>query len=248
MIRPSFGFFSALLVLSGCATAVMPDGAADDVVGGNDGGAATTDPNGYGDSDAGKSYGSTGSDGGSSSAKDGGGTKADSGSPSTSGPCSATGVLATFDFDGEPGDQSGTAVKTTASDLTVGEVKRASALTGVSGNNSMNSSGWSTSSSPDTGKYYTFTITPNSACTLDITSISIDSKTSGSGPAKGSLATSKDGFGLKTAFTPGSPASVSTSISGATGALEIRIYGYDAASGAGTFRVQSSLTVTGSLH
>lgn len=247
MIRPSFGFFSALLVLSGCATAVMPDGATDDVVGAKDGGAATTDPNGYGDSDGGKSYGD-GSDGGATATKDGGSTKGDSGAPSTSGPCSATGVLATFDFSGEPGDQSATAVKTAATGITVGDVKRATGLTGVSGSDSINSSGWSTSSSVDTSKYYTFTITPDSACSLDITSIAIDSKPSGSGPAKSSLATSKDSFSLKTTFTPGSAGSVATSISGATGAVEIRVYGYGASSGAGTFRIQNSLTVSGSLH
>ena len=250
MIRPSLGFFGALLVLSGCATAVMPDGTADDVANGGDSG-ATTDPSGYGDgSDAGKDYGGStgGSDGGTSSSKDGGGSKVDSGSPSTSGPCSASGVLATFDFNGEPGDQSATAVKTSATGITAGEVKRASGLTGVSGSDSMNSSGWSTSSSVDTSKYYTFTITPDSACTLDVTSIAIDTQKSGTGPAKGSVATSKDSFGLKTAFTPGSASNVTTSISGATGALEIRVYGYNASSGSGTFRVQNSLTVSGSLH
>lgn len=220
----------------------MPDGG-----GGSLAGAGSEDDAG---SSGANSYGGGGGGGGGGTASDGGTTSGkDSGAGVGSGGCTAfTGVLASFDFTGEPGDQSSTSPSTTASGIGAGNVTRSSSVTGVTGLDSMNSSGWGTGGSADSSKYYTFTITPDSKCTLDITSVSVDSKSSTSGPAKGAVATSDDSFGSKTQFTPGGSGSVSVSVTGASGAIEIRVYGYSAGSASGTFRVQNTLSVTGSLH
>lgn len=225
--------------LVGCATAVVPDGGGGNLAGAGSGDdAGSSGENSYGGGGGG---GGGSTDGGTSSSKDSGTT--------SSGGCTAfTGVLAAFDFTGEPGDQTSTSPSTTATGIGAGNVTRSSSVTGTAGTDSMNSSGWATGGSADTSKYYTFTITPDSKCTLDITGVSVDSKSSASGPTKGSVATSDDSFGTKTAFTPGSTSSVGVSVSGASGAIEVRVYGYSASSGGGTFRVQNTLSISGSLH
>ena len=222
----------------GCATAVVPDGAEPDLKSGDDGGggpASNTD--GYGD----------GSDGGSSTASDGGKItppKGDSGT--TTGSCTFTGALATYDFTGESGDQTSTAAASKAAGVTAGDVKR-TGVTAVAGSDSINASGWPTTTHADTSKYYTLTITPPSGCSVDITSISIDTSASGSGPSTGAVATSDDTYSAKTTFTTGATHSNSLSVSGSSAPVEIRIYGYSASSTSGTLRVESTLTVTGSL-
>lgn len=218
----------------------MPEGGGGNLAGSGGDDAGSSAASSYG--------GDNGDGGGGGSTTDGGTSTKDSGGGGTGGCPTFTGVLATFDFTGEPGDQSSTAPASSAPGIGAGNVTRSSSVTGVTGSDSINSSGWGTGGSADSSKYYTFTITPDSKCTLDITSVSVDSKSSSSGPTKGSVGTSDDSFGTKTSFTPGGTDSVTVSVSGASGAIEIRVYGYSAGSGSGTFRVQNTLSVTGSLH
>jgi hypothetical protein len=221
----------------GCATAVVPDGAAPDIKTDDDAGGSSSD----------NSYAS-GGDSGSSSPADAGKTTPPKGDSGTStGSCSFTGALAAYDFTGESGDQTSTTATSTAPGVAAGNVKRAGTLTAVSGADSINASGWATASHADTTKYYTLSVTPPSGCSLDITSISIDTSASGSGPSTGAVATSEDSFGAMTTFTTGATHNNTLSVSGSTSAVEIRIYGYSASSSAGTMRMQSTLTVTGSL-
>jgi hypothetical protein len=159
--------------------------------------------------------------------------------------CSFSGVLAKFDFTGEPGSQASTVATSSAPGITAGSLSRSGTITAASGSNSMNGSGWPTSALDGT-RYYTFTLTPGS-CVLDITSVSIDTKASTTGPIDGAIATSDDGFATTSAFTPGSSTKVSLSVSGTSKAVEIRLYGYKASGSAGTMRIQNTMTVTGSL-
>lgn len=244
MIRLSLGFLVAASLAVGCATAVAPDGGGGALQDQKGDSGASTGPSSYGDDgDGGSSGTSTGSDGGKATGGKDSGTTGTGG-----GACSASGVLATFDFTGEPGDQSSTAVTSTAAGISAGSVSRSSSVTGTTGADSINSTGWATGSSADGSKYYTFTITPDAACTLDITKIAIDTKSSGTGPTKGAVATDDDSFGTKTGFTANTSTNVTLSVSGASGAVEIRVYGFSASSGSGTFRVQNTLTVSGALH
>jgi len=158
-----------------------------------------------------------------------------------------TGTLATYDFSLEPGNQVSTAASSSASGLTAGAISRSSAITAQSGAGSINSYNWATTTTIDTTRYYTLTLTPPAGCALGLTSMSVDNKASGSGPLDGAAATSADGFTSTTTFATTSVANVSLSVSGATSAVEIRIYGYDASLSAGTWRIQNTMTVSGSL-
>ena len=162
--------------------------------------------------------------------------------------CSFSGVLATYDFTGEPGNQTSTKATSSATNLTAGAISRATSLTATTGVDSINSSNWTTSTKLDTTRYYTFTLTPQSSCTLDITKLSITTKASSTGPASGSIATSADKFATTVSFTPNTTATPSLSVNGATGAVEIRVYGFGGSSTGGTMRVDTTLTVSGSTQ
>lgn len=171
----------------------------------------------------------------------------DSGTTNTSG-CSFTGTLATFDFSGEPGNQTSTPPSSTATDVSATDLSRATTLTPVSGSNSINSSAWASSTSIDKTRYYTFKLTPTAGCTLDVGSVAITTQSSSTGPTKGAIATSDDSFGTTTSVTSNGTATAQLSVSGASGAVEVRIYGYAASSASGTMRIGSKLTVSGALH
>jgi hypothetical protein len=174
-------------------------------------------------------------------------TTFDAGSNNNNSGCSFSGVLATYDFTGQPGNQTSTNPTQTASGVTAGAITR-STVTPTSGADSINSSNWGTSSSIDKTRYYTFSITPSGSCALDLTSVSITTKASSTGPTSAAIATSDDQFANATAFTPGSTSSEALSVSGATGAVEVRVYGYGASGAGGTLRVGTTLTVSGALH
>ena len=162
--------------------------------------------------------------------------------------CAFSGTLATYDFTGEPGNQTSTKPTSAATNVTAGAISRATSLTATTGVDSINSSNWSTSTKLDTTRYYTFTLTPQGSCTLDITKLSITTKASSTGPASASIATSDDKFATTTSFTPNTTATPSLSVNGATGAVEVRIYGYGGSSTGGTMRVDTTLTVTGATN
>jgi hypothetical protein len=161
--------------------------------------------------------------------------------------CSSMGTLVTYDFTGQPGNQTSTAATSSMAGITAGAVSRASTITAVAAANSIDGSNWSTAGL-DTTRYYTFTLTPIS-CALDITSLSIDTKSSGTGPTSAAVATSDDNFTATSTFTPaGTLATVPLSVTGSTMPVEIRIYGFDASGTAGTFRIENTLTAVGSLN
>jgi hypothetical protein len=159
-----------------------------------------------------------------------------------------TGTLATWSLAGQPGSQSSTAVSSTATGVTAGALARSAALTAVSGSGSINSSGWTTSSGRDGSEYYTLTVSPPSGCQLDLTSISIDTKSSSTGPASAEVSTSADNFASEASVTTNAVSSPSLTATDQTAPVEVRIYGFAASSAQGTFRVENTFTVTGSLH
>ena len=114
---------------------------------------------------------------------------------------------------------------------------------------SINSSNWSTGSSADPTRYYTFTVTPAAGCTVTLTSVALDVTASGTGPAHGDVATSADTFGTHTtAFAGTSNTTVTLSSVSGTGAIEVRVYGYGATGSAGTLRISQTLTVSGTIE
>ncbi len=234
-----------LVLLSACATGVSDEatGPSEDddsgVIAAKDAGSSTF----------GNDAGSTPTkDSGTTQTQDSGGTQTIDAGNNNNGCTSFQGTLASFDFTGEPGNQTSTAPSSSATGVTAGAISRASALTATSGQDSINASAWGTGAKLDTTRYYTFSLTPTAPCTLDVSSLAISTKASGTGPASAAVATSDDKFATTTTFAPNVAATPSVSVNGATGALEIRVYGYDASGTGGTFRVDTTLTVTGSLQ
>jgi hypothetical protein len=179
----------------------------------------------------------------------------DSGDPDTGTPdsgssgCANTfsGTLGTFDFTTELGSQASTASKSAAPGVTVGSISRSGALTAVAGAGSINASNWATASQLDATRYFTFTLTPDPACALDLTTVTLDTKASGTGPVSAAIATSADGFKAAKVFAVGGVGPQAISVTGANGAVEVRIYGYSASATGGTMRIQGTLTVAGAL-
>ncbi|HUJ62665.1 MAG TPA: hypothetical protein VLX92_29385 [Kofleriaceae bacterium] len=203
-----------------------------------------------GDDGAGGGGGGAGGGAGGGGGGGGGGGSGMQPDAQQSGSCAQafTGTLGTWSFASEPGSQASTSSSGSAPGVTAGEFKRSSGLTTSTGANSINSANWATSAQLDPSKYYTATITPPSGCTMSITGIGIDAKASATGPASGAVATDADNFQQTSPVDTNSQSSPSLSVSAATGAVEIRIYGYGASGTSGTFRVQTTFTVSGSLQ
>lgn len=161
-----------------------------------------------------------------------------------SNPCAFTGALATYAFAGETGSQTQTAATTMATGVTAGPIKRAATLTASSGANSINSSNWPTAAQVDPTKFYSFTIAPPSGCSMTLTTIAVDVKSSGTGPANGALATSSDNYATYKTVSTGAPSTPTADVTSST-MLEVRIYGYGATATGGTMRVQGTLTING---
>jgi hypothetical protein len=204
-------------------------------------GAPATDAGGGKDAsgtDASGSDGATGADGG---AHDG----------STTGCPNAgfSGTLATYDLSAQTGAEDSVAPASFATGVTAGVLTRSGTLTAVSGSGSINSSGWSPSVVADPTKYYTFTVTPAAGCTVTLSSLAVSVQASGSGPTQGDVATSADSFATHTGSLPGT-GSATVTLTGVSGtkAVEVRVYGFNASSSLGTYRITSTLKVTGALN
>jgi len=167
--------------------------------------------------------------------------------PGASG-CAFTGVLATWSFSGETGSEISKAVASTAANITATDFTRGSGVTAVNGAGSMNSSNWPTAASADATKYYTVTITPAAGCTMDLTSVAIDAKSSTSGPATAGVGTDADQFAYGTVVSTTAPSTPALSVTGATGAVEIRVFAWSSVGASGTFRVQNTFSVSGALQ
>jgi len=182
----------------------------------------------------------------------GDGPSVDSSHDAPPGACAnpTTGTIATWSFIGEPGSQLMTAAvaNMTAAGVTAAPVSRSAALVVASGVGSINSSNWATGSSLDVSKYYTFAVTPASGCTLALTSLAIDTKTSSTGPTLAVVATSADSFGQTSPVGLNTAGTSNLSVGGATGMVEIRVFGYGASATGGTMRIQNTLTLSGSLN
>ncbi len=162
------------------------------------------------------------------------------------------GPLVTFDFGALAGGEASATAKTVVSGITSGTLTRStgtSGLTATAGSGSFNSSSWGVGSSADKGKYLTFTVTPASGCLVSLETLFVDVKSSGTGPTNGSVGTSVDTFtALGTPFAKDTTTTVTIGgVSGKSGAIEIRIYGYGATGSGGTMRVQNTMTLNGRL-
>ena len=162
-----------------------------------------------------------------------------------------TGTLAVWSFTTETGTQTQTAASMTATGVTAGAVSRSTGLVATSGMGSINSSMWSLSATNDGTTYYTFSVTPPAGCMMDLTQLAVATKASSTGPHSAAVGTSADAFAATTAAAATTTATVTDaalSVSGATGMIELRVFGWAATATGGTFRIQDTLTLTGTLR
>jgi hypothetical protein len=157
------------------------------------------------------------------------------------------GVLGTWDLTGQPGTQTSNAASSSLSGVVTAPLSRAPALMPSPGTNSISASNWTTSSQPDPGSYYTLSLTAPTGCTLSVSAVALDVRSSTTGPTSAGLATSQDEFAQ--------PVSVSTSVPGeipveinSVSTIELRILGYGASAMTGTMRIQNQLEVRGSVQ
>jgi hypothetical protein len=159
-----------------------------------------------------------------------------------------SGALVTFDLSALAGNEASAAATSSAAGVTGGALSRAAGLTATSGAGSINSSGWSTATTPDMTLYYTFTVTPAAGCTVGLTSLALDVQASSTGPKHVEVGTSADGYAtLSTPVAGTSSGSVPLSANAAA-AVTVHVFGYGASSTAGTLRIQNTMTLSGTLE
>lgn len=165
------------------------------------------------------------------------------------GPCSFTGVLAKYDLSGLSGSAAKADVTTVNGGITATSIVRNN-VAAASASGALNASGWPTAAALDPAKYFSLTLTAPAGCAFKTSTVVVDLKASGSGPANGSVATSGDAFASTTgASTAGAAVTLPIVVDTAAGqTLEVRIYGYGATAASGTLRVDNALTINGALH
>jgi hypothetical protein len=159
-----------------------------------------------------------------------------------------SGTLVTFDLSAQPGSEASAPSNPSPAGVTASALSRSTGLAAQSGGGSINSSGWPTSASADPNHYYSFTLTPAAGCTLTLSSLAIAVRASATGPSGGDVATSVDGFTAHTGALPATGSQTVTLSASGAGTIEVRIYGYGATSSAGTYRIDGTLTLSGSLN
>lgn len=162
--------------------------------------------------------------------------------------CAFNGQLLAFNLGQAMGSQVDLLPSSKASGLGVSALRRGGVVA-VATNSAMNASDWPTGA-VDVAKHFTFTVTPPPGCALAAASLSVDLKASPTGPTSAAAATSADGFGALKSLPVSSAGGVAVAalLGGkASGAVEVRIFGFDASSSAGTLRLQGTLALTGSL-
>lgn len=159
--------------------------------------------------------------------------------------CAYSGVLATWTFAGAAGSQLSTGAASTGDGAVASSIGRASSLTATAGSGSINASNWATSSQRDMSKYYTLSIMPPAGCAMSLTAMAIDVKASSTGPGAAVVATSDDSFAQTASISTSASSTATLSVTGATSAVELRVYGFAASGLTGTMRVQNTLTVSG---
>jgi hypothetical protein len=163
------------------------------------------------------------------------------------GACIFTGALVSFDLSKLSGVQADLAASTKAPGLTATTLTRFG-VTATSSSQAMNASDWPTGAI-DTGKYFVFSVTAPAGCALAISALTVDLKSSATGPTSASVGTSVDGYaslaGVAVTTAGGSANVPLAGLAKVTGSVEIHVFGFNAASSAGTMRVEGTLSLVG---
>lgn len=161
------------------------------------------------------------------------------------------GQIASYNMSGIA--QPATTVPASSSDpnASASNMARGAGITATSGANSINSRNWSTNTSAESGKFLEFTITPSATHNLSIASLTFNGRRTSTGPTTIELFT-QNGAEAEVSRGTISPTTSDANYTipfayNTNGApLTFRIYGYNASSGTGTFRI-NSLSVNGNV-
>lgn len=129
----------------------------------------------------------------------------------------------------------------TNANITVSGIGMGTGTNGATTNNRYNASGWN-SSSLNTNDYYNFTITPNAGYHINYNNFIYAGQTSPTGPInfafRSNIAGDNFATDIGTPTAAGATIALNTSTySNITGAIEFRLYGWNASSAVGTFSV-----------
>jgi hypothetical protein len=156
------------------------------------------------------------------------------------------GFIATYTFTGAAGDQATHSVDSQPTGATLAALSRGSSLTAVSGANSFNSSGFTTSATPDLiGGFFQFAITPDPDYIMTLSELAFSERRSSTGVGSFELRTSLDSFATSIFLfdVPDNTANrrhtiaLPTSFQNLTSSVTFRLYGYDAEATSGTWRL-----------
>lgn len=159
-------------------------------------------------------------------------------------------VITSYANFGQPGNQDFSAVSVQADNVTGMNLTRGSGLNATAANNSFSSNGWDQGDGDDANDYYSFGFTVADGFSVNLESLWMGSRSSGTGPGFLSIFVSTDGFStavasftqVGTAFTNG--IYDFSALTGLTGTVEFRIFadneiaaGGGVVGSGGTFRV-----------
>ena len=165
--------------------------------------------------------------------------------------CGMFAQLVVFSFNGSSGNEPTFAADSQPANALVSAMSRGSGLNAAAGSGAFSARSWSANSAIDLTDYYRFSITPNDGFQLDLTSLELDERRSGTGIRQWSVRSNLDNFASDLSPSPFSvPDNTATrtaqSVSLGGGdfsrlrsAVEFRIYGYQAEGATGTWRIDN---------
>lgn len=165
--------------------------------------------------------------------------------------CATSAQLVVFSFNGSSGNEATFAVDSQPANGSVSVMSRGSGLNTSSGSGTFSSRSWSTNNAVDLTDYYRFSITPSNGFQLNLTSLELDERRSGTGIRQWSVRSNLDDFASDLSPSPFSvPDNTATRterripLSGANfsrlrSEVEFRIYGYQAERSTGTWRIDN---------
>lgn len=165
--------------------------------------------------------------------------------------CGMFAQLVVFSFNGSSGNESTFAVDSQPANGLVSAMSRGSGLNPSAGSGAFSARSWSTNSTIDLTDYYRFSITPNAGFQLNLTSLELDERRSGTGIRRWSVRSNLDNFASDLSPSPFSvPDSTATrteqntplgvtNFSRLRAEVEFRIYGYQAERSTGTWRIDN---------
>lgn len=164
--------------------------------------------------------------------------------------CSLAAQLVLFSFDDASGDESQFSASSHVDHLSVGSMTRGSGLNASAAADAFGGRSWSTAGL-DLDDYFEFSVSPAVGYELDLTSIRLDERRSGSGIREWAIRSSLDNFTEDVAPGPfvipddtltriGQERTLSVdSFSDLESQVSFRIYGYQAESSVGTWRIDN---------